>query len=540
MRADRRDTGLSSRSYANRSKGGEPPLSWGWLARTLAEGLLVDKPVETLSVRVLLLQMLSHTLIFAFHNAGNLAERALLAPDTAAAAALGLGWATFCLLSAFTTNVVGVGQFVVGRRTGEGDESGARVAARQALILAGGGGLLGLVVAVVAGCVAIFASGTARGAALFLATQALALGPLLTSCALTGYFAGTMRIGPRLLAATSVLPIAVHLALAWLLTGLLSWSVAGAGLARLGAALVAVAATLVVARAEFGHVFGPPGRVSASNQPRCLVGRTDRVLLWGMLSEGSVLGLQQVVASLMVLVLYLRAASAGDVTSAALSLAHAGVYPLLFAFAWGSSQAVGAAAAQAVGRGDANELARITRLGLGFSVVLAFALPWGAYALFGGPALAWLVQGRSASSAVLATFANFMRLLAVFFVFDFAINFLSALLRAAKEQAYLLKVTMTATAVFGLLITLPLPTGDGWLLGTFVVAQAAWAVLLLGKVVSRWPGMPVTSCPPVPLFSTDRLDKETCIGATCDGSPFPDKHRSASPDSARACAGCAG
>jgi Na+-driven multidrug efflux pump len=513
--------------------------------------LLVGKPVETMSVRVLLVQMLAHTLIFAFHNAGNFAERALLARDTAGAAALGLGGATFCLLSAFTTNVVGVCQFVVARRAGDGDEGGARAAASQALLLAGGGGTLGLAMAAVAGAVAVCAAGPARGAALFLTTQALALGPLLGACALTGYFAGTMRIGPRLVAAVSALPVAVHLALVWLLTGVLSWSVVGAGLARLGAALAAVAATLAVARAEFGHLLGPFTRAAVPEQPRCLGGRTDRSLLRRMLNEGGMLGLQQVVAGLMVLVLYLRAAGAGDITAAALSLTHAGVYPLLFAFAWGSSQAVGAAAAQAVGRGDARELARVTRLGLGFSAALAFALPWGAYAAFGGPTLAWLVEGSPAGAAVLAASASFMGWLAVFFVFDFAINFLSALLKAAKEQVYLLKATVAAAAGFVLLVALPLPAGDAWLMGTFIAAQAAWAVLLLGRVVSRWPGAPVFLAlgafrpqtpgrPTAPPFRIDRPGNDSHSGATCDGTPFPDEHRPAAPGAASPCPGCAG
>src|SRR5262249_33548435 len=161
---------------------------------------------------------LSHTLIFAFQNAGNFAERVLLSADTAATAALGLGWSAFCLLSAFTTNVVGVGQLVVGRRTGGGDEGGARAAGPPSLLLAAGGGALGVAVAAAAGAAAVFASGPARGAALFLATQGLALGPLLAARALIGYFAGTMRVGPRLLAAVVVIPVAVHLALAWVLT----------------------------------------------------------------------------------------------------------------------------------------------------------------------------------------------------------------------------------------------------------------------------------------------------------------------------------
>jgi hypothetical protein len=84
-----------------------------------------------------------------------------------------------------------------------------------------------------------------------------------------------------------------------------------------------------------------------------------------------------------------------------------------------------------------------------------------------------------------------MRLLAVFFAFDFAINFLSALLKAAKEQAYLLKATAAAAAGFGLLL-LALPPPDGaCLMGAFITAQAAWAVLLLLRVVSRWPGAAV-------------------------------------------------
>jgi Na+-driven multidrug efflux pump len=448
----------------------------------------MGKPVQTTSAQVLLVQMLSHALIFAAQNAGNFAERALLAPDPAATAALGLSWTAFCLLSAFTVNVVSVCQLVVGRRSGDGDERGARAAARQTLLLAGAGGALGLALAVAAGTAAVFAAGPVRAAALFLALQGLALGPLLGARALTGYFTGTMRVGPGLLVAVGLLPITVHLALAWALTRLLSWSVAGAGLARLGAALVAVAAAFALARAELGGLMGP-------------VRRSDRTLLWATFTEGSMLGLQQVMAGLMVLLLYLTAASAGDVTSAALTLTHSGVYPLLFAFAWGSSQAVGVAAAQAAGRGDASELARITRLGLGFSAVLAVALPWGAYAAYGRSALAWLVEGSPAGAAVLAASVRFMGLLAVFFVFDFAINFLSALLRAAKEQAYLLEVTVGAAAGFGLLLmALPSRPDAALLMGAFITAQAAWAVLLLSRVVSRWPGAAVKTGA---LFRTD-------------------------------------
>jgi O-antigen/teichoic acid export membrane protein len=169
-------------------------------------------------------------------------------------------------------------------------------------------------------------------------------------------------------------------------------------------------------------------------------------------------------------------------------MTHSGVYPLLFCFAWGSSQAVGAAAAQAVGRGDARELARVTRLGLGLSVVLAFALPWGAYAACGRPTLAWLVEGGPESEEMLATSLHFMSLLAIFFVFDFAINFLSALLRAAGEQAYLLKVAAATATGFGLLVV-TLPRLDvTWLLGAFITAQAARSALLLVRIVRRWPG----------------------------------------------------
>jgi Na+-driven multidrug efflux pump len=307
--------------------------------------------------------------------------------------------------------------------------------------------------------------------------------------ALTAYFSGTMRVGPWLLAAVSAFPVGVHLALAWLLTGpLLSWSVGGAGLARLGAALAAVVAALAVARAELrGLVAG-----GATPTPR----RRDRALLRAMLAEGSVLGLQQVVAGLMVLLLYLRAAGAGDVTSAALTLTHSGVYPLLFCFAWGASQAVGSAAAQAVGRGDGRGLARLTWAGLGLSAVPAFALPWGVYAACGRPALAWLVEGGPAGEAVLAASLRFMSLLAVFFVFDFAINFLSALLRAAGEQAYLLEVTAAVAAGFGLLVVaLPPPLDGAWLMAAFIAAQAAWAVLLLVRVVRRWPGTALKAPP---------------------------------------------
>jgi Na+-driven multidrug efflux pump len=427
--------------------------------------------------------MSSHALLFAAQNAGSLAERAMLAPDTAVTAALGRGWAAFCLLQTFTTNVVSVCPLVVGRSSG--DDGRARAAAGQALLLACGGGAIGLVLAAVAGVAAACADAPARGVALFLATQGLALGPQLGACALTGYFAGTMRVGPRLLEAVGLLPVAVHLALAWLFTGQLSWSLAGAGLARLGAALAAAAAALAVARIEFGGLGG-------------VVCRPDRASLRAMLSEGSVLGIQQVLAGLMVLALYTTAARAGDVVSAALTLTHSGVYPLLFCFAWGSSQAVGAAAAQAVGRGDSRELARVTRLCLGLSAVMAFALPWGAFAVYGRHALAWILGDSAAGGAVLGASERLMGLLAVFFVFDFAINFLSALLRAAREQAYLFKATAAATAIGLLLLALPLRPDDACLMGAFIAAQAAWAVLLFIRVCRRWPGAARMPCPATP------------------------------------------
>ncbi len=493
----------------------------------------MGKLVEVVSVRGLLLQTLAHALIFAAGNVGNLVERALLAADTAAAAALGLSWTAFCLLTAFTTNVVGACQFVVGRRTGEGNVSGARAAARLALILAAGGGVFGIAIAVLAGAVAVVAAGEVRDAALFLATQGLALGPLLAAQALTGYYAGSLRLGPRLLAAVSALPVAVHLALAWLLTGLLTWSVAGAGLARLAAALAGITAALAVARAEFWRLVESPQR-------------PDRALLGTVLGEGSLFGLQQVVATLMVVLLHFRAAGAGHVTAAALTLTHAGVYPLLFCLAWGSSQAVGAAAAQAIGSGDARELARVTRLGLAFAIVLAVALPWGVYAVCGRLALAWLVEGAPAGPPLLAAILHFMSLLAVFFVFDFAINFLSALLRAAKEEAYLLAATVAAAGGFGLLL-LVLPPPDGaWLMEAFIAAQAALAGLLLIRVVSRWPvtaaksgldALSSTGASPLAAGLT-RTPRSFVMhhGAMYHG-PLAGKHWSAPPGPESPCAG---
>jgi Na+-driven multidrug efflux pump len=439
------------------------------------EELPMGKHPVTFSARVLLLQMLSHALIFAAQNVGGFAERALLAADASAAAALGLSWTLFCLLYTYATSAVTGCQLVVGRHPGDADDRGVRAATGQALLLAGGGGAVGLAVAAAAGVAAAFAAGTSREAALFLATQGLALGPLLGAKVLTAHFTGGLRVGPRLLAAVSVVPIAVHLALVWLLTVPLPWSVAGVGLARLGAALAAAAATVAVARSEFGGLLG-------------LVRRPNWAKLWSMFTEGSVLGLQQVLAGFIVLLLYLTASQAGEVASAALTLTHAGVYPLLFCFAWGGSQAVGAAAAQAVGRGDARALRRVAWLGLGLSAVLAFALPWGAFAAFGGPILASLVGGGSAGQAMLAASLQFMGLLAVFFVFDFAINYLSALLRAAKEEAYLLKATAAAAAGFGLLLfVLPQRPDAVRLMAAFIAAQAVWAVLLFVRVVGRWP-----------------------------------------------------
>jgi Na+-driven multidrug efflux pump len=436
----------------------------------------MSKPPDTSSLRVLSVQMLSHALIFAVQNAGGLAERALLAADTVATATLGVSWIAFCVFYAFTANMVNVCPLVVGRCTGDRNDDGARAAAGQALLLAGGWGAVGVVLAGAAGVGAAFAVGPARAAALFFATQTLALGPLLGTKALTGYFTGTMRVGPRLLAAVSIVPITVHLALAWLLTGLLSWSVAGAGLARLGAALVAIAATLAVARAELGGLVAP-------------ILRPNRALLRAMCAEGSMLGLQQVVAGFIVLLLYLTTIRAGDVTSAALTLTHSGVYPLLFSFAWGSSQVAGAVAAQAIGRGDNRELARVTWRCLGLSAVLSFILPWGTFAVCGRPALAWLAGASPSGGAILTASVRLMGLLALLFVFDFAINFLSALLRAAKEQAYLLKATVAVAVGFGvLLMVLPSRADGTCLMGTFIAAQAVWAMLLLLRVAGRWPG----------------------------------------------------
>jgi hypothetical protein len=230
-----------------------------------------------------------------------------------------------------------------------------------------------------------------------------------------------------------------------------------------------------------------------------------------------VLGLQQVLAGVMVLLLYVTAARAGEVTSAALTLTHSGVYPLLFCFAWGSSQAVGAAAAQAAGRGDSRELARVTRRCLGLSALLAVALPWGAFAVYGRPTLGWLVGDSSAGAAVLDASERLMGLLAVFFVFDFAINFLSALLRAAKEQTYLLKATAVAAGLGLLLMALPQRPGAACLMGTFIAAQAAWAVLLLIRVCRCWPALVTpgrwlparAAAPPEPVLP-HRLPRRRC------------------------------
>jgi Na+-driven multidrug efflux pump len=424
-------------------------------------------------------QILSHALIFAVQNAGSLAERALLANDMVAIATLGVSWSAFCVFQAFTTNMVNVCSLAVGHCTGELDDDGARAAAGQALLLAGSWGAVGFVLAGIAGVAAAFAVGPARAAALFFATQALALGPLLGTNALLGYFAGTLRIGLRLLTAASVLPITVHLVLAWLLTGLLSWSVAGAGLARLGAALVAIAATFLVARGELGSLVAP-------------LRRPNRALFRVMFTEGSLLGLQQVVAGFIVFSLYLTAIRAGNITSAALTLTHSGVYPLLFSFAWGSAQVIGATAAQAIGRGDNRELVRVTRRCLGLSAVLAFILPWGVFAVGGRPALAWLLGATPGGEVILTVSMRLMSLLAVFFVFDFAINFLSALLRAAKEQVYMLKTTVVVAGGFGaLLMVLPSWTDGTCLMGTFITAQAVWAVLLFLRIAYRWPGKAV-------------------------------------------------
>jgi Na+-driven multidrug efflux pump len=244
---------------------------------------------------------------------------------------------------------------------------------------------------------------------------------------------------------------------------------------------MAITATLVVARGELGGIVAPTRGA-------------HRALLRAIFTEGSILGLQQVAAGFIVLSFYLTAVRAGNITSAALTLTHSGVYPLLFSFAWGSAQVIGVAAAQAIGRGDNQELARVTLRCLGLSAVLAFILPWGTFAVCGRPALVWLIGGSPSAGAILTTSVRLMGSLAVFFVFDFAINFLSALLRAAKEQAYLLKTTVAVAGGFGvLLMVLPSPVDGTRLMGTFITAQVVWSVLLFLRVAFRWPGTVVKS-----------------------------------------------
>src|SRR5262249_54259113 len=119
--------------------------------------------------------------------------------------------------------------------------------------------------------------------------------------------------------------------------------------------------------------------------------------------------------------------------------------------------------------------------------------------------------------------------------------------RAAKEQAYLLRVTVAAAAGFGLLVV-ALPPADGtWLLGAFVAAQAAWAALLLLKVVRGWPGRAAAGkgrddaggvgADGRRVLARRSLEpKNSHRGATAD-EPFPAKHRHAAPGPARPGAG---
>jgi hypothetical protein len=138
---------------------------------------------------------------------------------------------------------------------------------------------------------------------------------------------------------------------------------------------------------------------------------------------------------------------------------------------------------------------------------------------------------------MLAASMRFMGLLAVFFVFDFAINFLSALLKAAREQTYLLAITVAVAAGFVLfLLALPPLADDGWLMGTFIAAQAVWAGFLLLRVVTCWPGSTAKVRPIASRFRIGCHTTDSKSGATCDGSVTA-KHWSAAPGTARPCAG---
>jgi hypothetical protein len=117
-RASVRDCGVrvaGSSSHRNEELlAGAPPIS--------SPKPLSGNSEECFGLRVLLLQMLLKALIFADQNAGWFADLALLSADAVAAAALGLSWTAFCLLHAFTGNVVKVCPLVVGRCAGRGDD----------------------------------------------------------------------------------------------------------------------------------------------------------------------------------------------------------------------------------------------------------------------------------------------------------------------------------------------------------------------------------------------------------------------------------
>lgn len=138
--------------------------------------------------------------------------------------------------------------------------------------------------------------------------------------------------------------------------------------------------------------------------------------------------------------------------------------------------------------------------------MLAFLLPWGMFAVCGRSILAWLIGDNPNGDTILTASLRLMTLLAVFFVFDFAINFLSALLRAAKEQVYLLTTTVSVAGGFGILLVMLPAREDGiCLIGTFISVQAIWAALSLQRVASRWPGRRSIATPRIPLRVAARV-----------------------------------
>ena len=221
----------------------------------------------------------------------------------------------------------------------------------------------------------------------------------------------------------------------------------------------------------------------------------------------------------MVLMLYLRAADTGGVTSAALSLTHGGHALSLFAFAWLCFSGGSVPPRPGGSAGRCRRIRARHPLGGGPLGGAGVRAPWGARTR---RSAAWPCPGTSRATRMRGALHGrrgesdgaARRLPRVRFRDQLPLR----LLKAVREQAYILKNSIPCRRGLRPSPLSPCPCAHGaGVMGAFIAAQAAWAAMLLVRVVNRW------ATHRRPVLGTVRDTPDPHEGATRDG-PFRDKH----------------